>query len=434
MDGLTVAGLAIAAAMGLLVLRVPIAIALGLVSFVGIAVLRGPTVALNAFGTLPFDFTASWSLSAVPMFLLMGAVAFHAGITTRLYASARVWLYWVPGGLAVASNLAAAGFAAASGSSLATAAAMSRVAVPEMLRAGYDKGLATATVAAAGTLGALIPPSIIFVIYGWYTEQPVAKLLIAGILPGILTGVVYCVMIVLRCWLKPSLAPRTDYRPTAADRWGSFGAVWPIALLIGCLIGGIYGGVATPTEAGAFGALSAFLIAALQGKLSWKVAWDSVAEAAATTASILFIAIGAIMLTRFLAMAGVPGFMAGLVSQLNADPFTIILAMSIIYLILGMFLDPLGLMLITLPIFLPTFKALDIDLIWMGVIIVKYIEIGLLTPPVGLNAYIVKGVVGDAVALGTIFKGLGWFLVCEALIMALLLGFPEISLYLPSKM
>jgi len=434
MDGLTVAGLAIAAAMGLLVLRVPIAIALGLVSFVGIAVLRGPNVALNAFGTLPFDFTASWSLSAVPMFLLMGSVAFHAGITTRLYASARVWLYMVPGGLAVASNLAAAGFAAASGSSLATAAAMSRVAVPEMLRAGYDKGLATATVAAAGTLGALIPPSIIFVIYGWYTEQPVAKLLIAGILPGILTGAVYCAMIVLRCWLKPSLAPRTNYQPTKAERWASFGAVWPIVLLIGCLIGGIYGGVATPTEAGAFGALSAFVIAALQGKLSRKVAWDSVAEAAATTASILFIAIGAIMLTRFLTMAGVPGFMAGLVSRLDADPFTIILAMSIIYLILGMFLDPLGLMLITLPIFLPTFKALDIDLIWMGVIIVKYIEIGLLTPPVGLNAYIVKGVVGDAVPLGTIFKGLGWFLVCEAVIMALLLGFPDISLYLPSKM
>lgn len=434
MDGLTIGLLGIAAAMVLLALRVPIAIALGLVSFAGIALLRSPSAALHAFGTLPFDFTASWSLSAVPMFLLMGTVTFHAGLTANLYGAARLWLRHVPGGLAVASNLASAGFAAASGSSLATAAAMGRVAIPEMLKYGYEKGLATATVAAAGTLGALIPPSIIFVIYGWYTEQPIGQLLIAGVVPGVLTAFIYSAMIIVRCSINPDIAPPTAIKPSAGERWRSLGSIWPIFVLILCLIGGIYGGIATPTEAGSLGALFAFIIAAMQGKLTWRVARDSVFEAVSTTASILFIAVGAIMLTRFLAMAGVPAHMSSVIAGFDADPLSLIIALSLVYLVLGMFLDPLGLMLITLPIFLPAFKALDIDLIWMGVIIVKYIEIGLLTPPVGLNAYVVKGVVGDEVPLGTIFRGLTWFLACEFVIMVLLIGFPGISLFLPSLM
>ncbi|WP_346895733.1 TRAP transporter large permease subunit [uncultured Roseibium sp.] len=434
MTDLYVAGGGIVLAMILLAMRVPIGVALGLVSFGGIALLRSPKAALEAFGTLPFDFAASWSLSAVPMFVLMGAVTYHSGLTSKLYDAARVWLYRVPGGLAVASNFASAGFAAASGSSLATSAAMSKVAVPEMLKFGYDRGLATATVAASGTLGALIPPSIAFVIYGWYTEQSVPKLLIAGILPGLLTAVAYSAMIILRCTLKPRLAPRITLEVSRRERWRKLNSVWPTLFLIGGVIGGMYGGLTTASEAGAFGAFLAFVIAGVQGRLSKKVIFNSIAEAVATTASILFIAIGAVMLTRFLALAGVPIFMSELVSSWNTSVISIIILLSVVYLILGMFLDPMGLMLITLPIFLPTFKALGIDLIWMGVIIVKYIEIGLLTPPVGLNAYVVKSVIGDAVGLGTIFRGLLWFLACEAVVMVLLIGFPSISLFLPGFM
>jgi C4-dicarboxylate transporter DctM subunit len=424
----------VGAVLALMAARVPIAVALGSVSIVGIALLRGPGAALGALGTLPFDFAANWSLSAVPMFLLMGAACYHTGLTARLYDAARFWLNRLPGGLAIASNVAAAAFAAASGSSLATAAAMGRIAIPEMLRHGYDKGLATATVAAAGTLGALIPPSILFVIYGWFTEQSIGKLLIAGILPGLLTAAIYALMIVLRCRAQPSIAPRIATGVASREKWRATREVWPLPLLILGVIGSIYGGIATPTEAGAVGALLAFVIALAQGRLTMPALLNSIGEATRTTAVIFFVAVGAILLTRFLAMAGVPRFLAAEVGALALDPLHLVLALSLVYVILGTFLDPLGLMLITLPVFLPMFEAVNVDLIWIGVLVVKLLEIGLLTPPVGLNVYVVKGVVGDAVPLGTIFRGLGWFLACEVVIMALLIGFPALSLYLPSLM
>lgn len=434
MDNLTIGFAGVGVIMVLLAVRVPIAVALGTVSFAGICIVRSPTAALGMVGSLPFDFAASWELSAVPMFLLMGSVAFHTGLTASLYGAARLWLNRLPGGLAVASNFAAAGFAAASGSSLATAAAMGRLAIPEMLKYGYDKALATGTVAAAGTLGALIPPSIAFVIYGWFTEQSVGRLLMAGLLPGLLTAAIYALMIIARCAADPSLAPRVDIAVDWRARWQALLRIWPLPLLIVGVIGSIYGGLATPTEAGALGASFALVIGAAQGRLTAKAFLDSLSEALRTTASIFFVAVGAILLTRFLAMAGLPAFMASQVGAMQLDVLWLVIAMSLIYVVLGMFLDPLGLMLLTLPVFLPAFKVLEVDLIWIGVIVVKLIEIGLLTPPVGLNAYVVKGVVGDAVPLSTIFRGLTWFLLCELVIMILLIGFPQISLWLPSLM
>lgn len=368
------------------------------------------------------------------MFLLMGAAAYHTGLTNSLYKAARIWLNGVPGGLAVASNFASAGFAAASGSSMATAAAMGRLAIPEMLRFNYDKGLATGTIAAAGTLGALIPPSITFVVYGWFTEQPIGLLLVAGILPGLLTAVVYCAMIVIRCSLNPKLAPPANFEVSWQLRLDALKEVWPLPLLVLGVIGGIYGGIATPTEAGAVGAFLAFVVGGMKSNLSRKAIIDSFGEALRTTSSIFLVAIGALLLTRFLAMAGIPRFMGGFVEEIGLNVMLLVLAMTLIYIILGMFLDPLGLMLLTLPIFLPIFEVLEVNLIWIGVLVVKLIEIGLLTPPVGLNAYVVKGVVGDTVPLSTIFRGLTWFLVCEAIITALLIGFPQISLFLPGLM
>lgn len=418
----------------LMAARVPIGISLGLVSVGGIAVLRGPEAAVSALSGLPFEFAASWSLSAVPMFLLMGAVAYHSGITGSLFTAARKWLGFLPGGLAIATNFASAGFAAVCGSSLASAAAMARIAVPEMLKARYEPGLATAVVAAAGTLGALIPPSILFVLYGIFTEQPIGLLLIAGILPGLLTAFVYSGMIYVRCRLNPSLAPVPDQPYTMGERLAELRKVWPVPLLIVAVGGSLYTGVATTTEAAAVGAFAAFVIAFAQRRMSWQTFRASVVESLVSTGAIFFVAIGAILLTRFLALSGVPGWLAKAVGDWALDPTLVIVAASLIYVFLGMFLDPVGLMLVTLPVLMPMFRALDLDLIWVGVLVVKYLEIGLLTPPVGLNAYVVSGVVGNQVPLPTIFRGLVWFLGAEILIMVLLVAFPQISLFLPSLM
>ena len=434
MSNLAVGLAAIAILLVLMALRVPIGLALGAVSLVGLMIVRNTEAALGIFGDLPFEFGANWSLSAVPMFLLMGSIAFHSGMTGSLFKAARLWLSGLPGGLAVATNFAAAGFAAASGSSLATAAAMARLAIPEMLRMKYDKALATGVVAASGTLGALIPPSIMFVLYGWFTETSIGALLIAGILPGLLTAFIYAGMVIARCMINKDLAPPVGYQVTWGERFAVLLEIWPIPLLVIGVVGGIYSGIATATEAAAVGAIVALIIAAVQRKLTWEAFRMSVLEALESTAAIFFVAIGALLLTRLLAFAGLPMVMAAAVQDLAVDPLWLVLGVSVVYLILGCFLDPLGLMLLTLPVFLPMFEALNVDLIWLGVIIVKYIEIGLLTPPVGLNAYVVKSVVGEAVPLTTIFRGLAWFIGAEAIIMALLIGFPALSTYLPQQM
>ncbi|WEX11832.1 TRAP transporter large permease [Chelativorans sp. AA-79] len=418
----------------LLAVRVPIAAALGLVSLVGIWMIRGSTAAFGALGTLTYDFAANWSLSAVPMFLLLGAITYRTGITGVLYSAARVWMNWMPGGLAVATNFASAGFAAMCGSSVATAAAMGRIAIPEMLDRKYDKALAAGTVAAAGTLGALIPPSILFILYGWFSEQPIGALLIAGVLPGLLTAGAYAAMIIIRCKLNPALAPPAPPVTDRNEKWRELGRAWPIPILIVAIIGGIYGGVVTPTEAGAFGAFVAIVIATVQGRMSWRVLSDSIIDAVRTTGAIFLIAISAILLTRFLALSGVPRYLSGLVTTHDINGIELVLAIAVIYILLGMFLDAIGLMLLTLPIFLPIFISAGFDLIWMGVLVVKFLEIGVLTPPVGINAFVVKQVAGDAIPLMTVFRGIGWFLACEVVVVGLLIAFPEISLLLPSLM
>jgi C4-dicarboxylate transporter, DctM subunit len=418
----------------LIALRVPVGFALMVVSMFGVAALKGWSVAGGMLRTEPFDFAAHWSFSAIPMFLLMGSVAHNSGISTALFKAARLWLGGLPGGLAVAANFACAGFAAASGSSTATAAAMGRISVPEMTKAGYDPGLSTGTVASAGTLGAMIPPSIAFVLYGIFAEVSISKLFIAGVLPGLMTAAIYATMIIVRCKINPSLGPAQAQDASRAEKFEALADVWPLLALILVIIGGLYGGVFTPTEAGAFGAFASFVIAFLQGRLNMDVFRNSLFEALSGTARIFWVAIGAVLLTRFLAMTGAEGFLRDMVGSWAADPILLVLAASIIYIILGMFLDPLGLLLITLPLLLPMFEALNLDLIWFGVLVVKYIEIGLLTPPVGLNVYVIKSVVGQDISLETIFKGVAWFIVCEIIVVLLLVGFPQISLFLPGLM
>ncbi|MGE3645339.1 MAG: TRAP transporter large permease [Beijerinckiaceae bacterium] len=437
MSSLSMGFLSLGAIIFLIAIRVPIAVALGGVALVGMAAVRNLDVALGLAKETPFNFAAHWSLTAIPMFLLMGTIAHNAGLSSALFNAARLWFGALPGGLAVAANLACAGFAAASGSSVATAAAMGRIAIPEMLKAGYDKGLATGVVASAGTLGALIPPSILFVLYGIFAEVSIVKLLIAGLLPGLLTAAVYTLLIMGRCWLNPALAPKVDmeqFDDPWRERWRSLVPIWPLVLLIGAIIGGLYSGFVTPTEAGAVGAFIAVLIALFQGRLTAANFIESMRETASASARIFFVAVGAVMYTKFLAFTGLPEFFGQWIVDIGLNPIVLVIGTSLIYLFLGMFLDPLGVLLLTLPILLPMFDALELDLIWLGVLVVKYLEIGMLTPPVGFNVYVIKSVVGDTIPLETIFKGVGWFLVAEVFIMALLIAFPQISLWLPSRL
>ncbi|GGE11716.1 TRAP transporter, DctM subunit [Gemmobacter megaterium] len=434
MTPLTIGFLGIGVLLVLLALRVPIAVALGGVSLVGIGMVRGMDAVFGAARSMPYTFIAKWELSAVPMFLLMGAIAYHSGLTAGIFHAMRLWLSRLPGGLAVATNFASAGFAAASGSSMATAASMGRLAIPEMLRYRYDPGLATGVVAASGTLGSLIPPSVLLIIFGMMTETSIGKLFIAGVLPGILTAVVYAAMIIGRCVANPALAPTVREDLTWGQRFRALLGVWQLPVLVAIVIVSIYGGYATTTEAAAVGAMAAFLMAAFKGALNLGMIRESVWEALRSTATVLFISLGAILFSRFLTFCGLPQYMAGLARGLEVSPILLMMFIAFVYLVLGMFLDPIGLMLLTVPIFLPFFTAAGFDKIWMGIMVIKFIEIGLITPPVGLNAFVVKGVVGDRVALGTIFRGLGWFIVAEVLVVLLLVIFPQIVMVLPNRM
>lgn len=436
MDGLILSLVCLCAVLALIAVRTPIGVALGVASFAGFWWLRNFHVALGQLREIPYYFAANWDLSAIPMFLLMGSIVYVSGIATALFNAARLWLSVLPGGLAVAANAASAGFAAGCGSSVASAAAMGRLAIPEMLKAGYEKGLASGVVASAGTIAALIPPSILMVLYGIFAETSIVDLLIAGIIPGLMTAGAYTAMIILRCWRNPALAPHVAYAGDnlRRERWQALGEVWPLFVLVLGVIGGLYTGVVTPTEAGAAGALLALVIAVIQRRMTLSKLWQAVRDAVMTTAQIFFVGMGALMFTRLLSFSGASAMLTDLVAPLGLDPLLIVIAMTAVYLVLGMFLDPIGIMLITMPVFIPLLKALDLDLVWYGVLVVKFIEIGMLTPPLGFNVFVVSGVTGREIPVTTIFRGVGWFLVCDLIVVTLLIAFPQLSLFLPALM
>ena len=416
----------------LIALRVPVGLTLGLISIGGIALMFNMNVAWGMISATPFDYVGQWELSAAPMFLLMGFICSSTDMTRGLFLALRLYLARLPGGLAITSVGACAFFAAASGSSVATASAMSRMAVPEMLNNGYDRGLATGTIAASGTLGSLIPPSVLMILYGVYAQVSVGQLFMAGFIPGILSALIYMAMIVIRVKLKPELAGTVEFRPTPEERAQALRDVWPLPTLILFVLGGIFTGIFSPTEAGALGAFAAALIAAARRKLTRAALFEAISQAIVSSASIFIILIGSLFFTRFLAMSGFPRAFSDAILSVSSNPWWILLAVAVIYLILGMLIDSIGLLLLTLPILIPLVEAAGMNPIWFGIIIIKLLEIGLITPPIGLNVYMINGALNNRVSLPEIFRGITWFLAMDFVTLLILIMFPILSLWLPS--
>lgn len=431
MTGVEIGVSALALMLVLIALRMPIGPVLIGVSFCGLWALMGWRVAWGSLGVIPYQFSANWVLSSVPMFLLLGFICYHTQLTQGLFNAARLWLSALPGGLAIAAIFGSAGFAAVSGSSVACSATMGRIAIPEMLKAKYHPELATGTVAVAGTIGALIPPSIILILYGIVAQVPVTQLFLGGIAAGILTAVGYVVVVLLRVRLNPELAPSVKDRADIGAKLAALRETWPVILLMIGIFGGLFSGVFTPTEAGAVGAGLATLIAALRGSLSWQRFADAITETVLTTSTLIIIGIGASLLTRFLALSGTGSFLSDLVLSFDAGPVAILMGIVMLYLLLGLFLEPIGAMLLTLPIVLPIVSDAGFELLWFGIILTKLLEIGMITPPIGMNVFVIKSVVGGLVSTSAIFKGIMWFLVMDLVVLLILVAAPELILFLP---
>lgn len=416
----------------LLFAGVPIGAALALIGFGGFTYLVSVQGGLNLVGKEIWGSCSMYSLSVIPLFVLMGQFAFYAGISQRLYDTAYKWLGHQRGGLALATIGACAGFSAVCGSSLATAATMGTVALPEMKRYKYDPKLATGCIAGGGTLGILIPPSICFMVYGIITEQSIGTLFIAGILPGILLLSLFLITVYIMCRLNPSLGPRGP-----AVSWKgklvALGGVWEMLALFLLVMGGLFIGFFTPTEAGAVGALGALLLALARRQISWQALTTSLGETMRVTCMIFFIIIGAIIFSRFLAVSRIPAELASLVAGLPVPRHAIVVLILFSFLLLGCILESTALILLTVPIFFPIIIALGFDPIWFGVILTLAVEMGLITPPVGLNVFVLRGVAQD-VSMYTIFRGIVPFLVALMVCIIILVAFPQISLFLPGIM
>lgn len=405
--------------------------AAAIVGLLGLVSIVGWDAGAGMIGTIPHSKAVSYTLSVLPMFILIGFLAFHAGITEALFDAGRKWLGWVPGGLAVATVMAATGFAAVSGASTATAAVFARTAIPEMLKYGYDRRLAAGVVAAGGTLATLIPPSALLVIYAIIVEESVGALLVAGFLPGLVSALIYVALIVLMATFKPSLG-----RPIRGFTWGqrvrSLPGTLPIVAVVIVIFSAMYYGWATPTEAGALGAFIVFVLAIVKG-MRWTSLREALLETAKLTVMIFSIIWGVLVFVRFLGFAGLPEAFAQWVIHLPLPPLAIMIGILLFYAVLGMFMDAIGMMLLTLPVVYPAVIGLGYDPIWFGIIVVKMAEVCLITPPIGLNCFVVNGVRPD-IPLSDVFRGIGPFFIADAVTIGVLLAFPEIVLWLPRTM
>jgi len=414
----------------LFLLNMPVGFAMGFVGVVGFAYLADPGPALSLLAQDIYEQYSSYPLSVIPMFILMGTFAFASGISSRLYKTAYAWVGEFRGGLTIATVIACAGFAAICGSTAATAATMGKIALPEMKKYKYDDTLATGTVAASGTLGILIPPSTIFIVYGILTEESIGKLFIAGVLPGILLSMAFVATVVILCLRNPHLGPPGD--PTSfREKIRAVSGIVEAVLLFLLTIGGLFLGWFSPTQAGAIGAGGALIIGLVRRQLSWQAFMEAVREGLRTSCMVLVIITGATIFGHFMAISTIPFALAGWVENLAISRIALIGVIIFLYFIGGFFMDSMALVVVTIPIFFPVVMQLGFDPIWFGVIIVLVSEMGVITPPVGVNVFVIKGIAPD-IPLHRIFRGILPFLVALVFITILLTIFPQIATFLPN--
>lgn len=417
----------------LLFLGMPIAFVMMLVGFLGISYLASISAALPVVANTVYETASFYPYTIIPLFILMGGFAGNAGITKELYQTFDKWFRRLPGGLGIATIVSCAFFAALSGSSVAASAAMGNIAIPEMRRFRYAPKLAVGAVAAGGTLSFLIPPSLGFVVYGMLTEQSIGKLLISGIIPGLLLSLAFIVVIIFQVKMNPALAPATPGEISFKEKILAFSGVWETLLVFFIVMGGIYLGFINPTEAGAIGATALLIIILLKKRLTLKNFSASLFEASRISVLVLFLVAGANVFSYFLALSTIPVAVSSWMGGLEVSRYVILAIIILIYMMLGCFLDAISMMVLTMPVIFPVIKTLGFDPIWFGVICVIMMEAGLITPPVGLNVYTLAGVVKD-VPMQTIFRGAAPFLLSMIAVVILITIFPKIALFLPSMM
>lgn len=434
----------LAMTLSLMMAGVHIAVSMALPAVIGLWAVGGERSLVYAFEAIPHDAAASWTMSVIPTFVLMGLVMHQTGITTVIFDAAKQWLGKVPGGLAVTTIVAGAGMSAASGSTLAVTYATSRLAIPEMLKAGYSKSFATGTVAVAGVLKMLIPPSVTVVIYAGIAETPVGEQLLAGIVPGLVLAVLFAVSVIVRTRMNATLAPAIDTSGfTWRTRLVATARAWPAVTLVAIIMGGMYSGVTTATEAGALAALTAIVIGwwlTRRGGLRAyaRAIGRAFAHTVAAVAAIMFLIISVKMLTLFIALTGVVQELSTFVADLGLSRLTFLLVLVVMYVVMGMFMDELAMMLLTVPILLPILDMYGIDLVWFGVFLILLCEVGMVVPPVGFLSFVVHGIaqrpevnLGVPISLVDVFRGVFWYVVVAIGLVVFLIFVPELALWLP---
>jgi C4-dicarboxylate transporter DctM subunit len=429
---MTISLIGFAALLVLLFAGIPIALGMVLVGFIGFAALVGFDPAMAMTGQIAYETSLSYGLSVLPLFILMGNLINQSRLSEELYDASNAFLGHRRGGLAMATIVACGGFSAVCGSSLATAATMAKVSMPSMRRYGYADSLASGSIAAGGTLGILIPPSVIMVIYGIMTNTDIGKLFAAGILPGALAISLYMAAIWLVTLLNPALGPRGE-RKNMRERWQALKGVRGVLILFMVVMGGIYFGVFTPTEAAGIGAFGAFVSTVLRRLLTWQGLINSLLESVRTTSLMFLVLIGAIIFSNFVNVAGMPHALSEWILGLHVAPIMVVVWMLIIYFLLGCVLESLSMVLLTVPVFFPIIQQVGLDPVWFGIIVVVAVEISLITPPVGLNVFVLKGVL-ETVPTSTIFKGVTPFIFADLVRVTILVLVPGITLLLPSFM
>jgi len=413
---------------------VPIAFVLGFVGFTGLGLQINWSMALAQLKTVGFSATSEYTLAVIPLFILMGNFAAASGVSNESYDSARKWFGNIPGSLAISTNISAAFFGAISGSTMASASLFTKISYPEMLRSSYDKRLALGCISAAGALACMIPPSILIVLYGIITGESIGKMLIGAIIPGSLSAVIYALGIYMVSKIYPEVAPLIPYKASWKEKFQSLQGLWPILLLFSLVMGGIYLGWFTPSEAAGVGAFGAFLIGIFRKRLSWSDIWRSIIEAGVLNSALLIIIVGGTLYSFLLSVSGIVDSFTGAISGLALPPMVILLFLLGMYLVLGAMIDPISMMIITMPMVHPLAIKLGFDPIWFGVFIAKMCEIAVLTPPLGMNLYAVKLAAGSEVELSDIMKGTAYFLGLEAICVALIIIFPQLVTFLPNLM